>query len=94
VEKEERGDDDESYLDPFVEEGRMTSSSESPTSAPEDPGSDGDLDDIDGQQVRGRSGPLSVAKKFRSTLKHRLFRALERRRVRRRGGTRRVSDCN
>lgn len=71
VEKEECGVGDESYLDPFIEEGITTSSSSSP-SASEGPGSDGDSDCASG------SGDLSVAKDFRSMLKCKLRRAKQR----------------
>ena len=79
VEREERGDDDQDYLDPFVEEG-VTSSS----SASEDLGSTGSSDHTRGQSAQGRGRFLSAAKKFRSTLKRRLLRAQGRKRLRRR----------
>lgn len=86
VEREERGEDDEDYLDPFVEEGATTSSS-SAASAPEDPDSDSNSDYVHGQRAGGRSRFLSEAKRFRSTLKYKLLRAqARRRRARRRMG--------
>lgn len=63
VEREERGDDDEGYLDPFVEEGATTSSS-SPPSAPEGGGSNSDSGRADEQRGQGRSRLLIAAKKF------------------------------
>jgi len=78
IEREECGDNDQDYLNPFMEEG-MTSSS---MSASEDLGSGSDSDAC-GQSTQGRSRFLSAAKKFRSTLKHRLFRAKGRRQVQR-----------
>lgn len=83
IEREEHGDDDQSYLDPFVDEGITTSSSPS-TPVSEDPDSDSDLDHVHGEHTQGRSGLLSAAKRFRSTLKHKLLRAQERKRARRR----------
>ena len=82
VEREERGDDDQDYLDPFVEEGVTSSSS----SASEDLGSTGSSDHTHGQSAQGRGRFLSAAKKFRSTLKRRLLRAQGRKRLRRRMG--------
>jgi len=74
IEREE-GEDDQSYVDPFVEEGEMTTSSESHTSMSEDPDSDGAREEL----ARSRGESLSAARKFRSMLKHKLLRALKRR---------------
>jgi len=74
IEREERGDDDASYLDPFVEEGDTSSSS---ASVSDDPNTDTSSD-----HTQGRSGLLCAAKNFRSTLQRRLFRAKERKRAR------------
>ena len=60
VEKEECGDDDRDYLDPFMEEGATTSPS-SPTSVLEGPGSGSDYSH---EPTTGRGRLLSEAKKF------------------------------
>jgi hypothetical protein len=85
VEREERGDDDEDYLDPFIEEGETSSSSPS-ASASGDSGSDSNSHHASGQHAQGRSGLLTAAKRFRSTLKHKLLRAQGRNRARRGAG--------
>ena len=74
VEGEEWGVEDEGYLDPFIE--GVTTSSSSPSGS-EGPDSDGDLDQVGGSRA------LNAAKEFRSTLKHKLLRAKQRKRVRR-----------
>lgn len=76
VEREEWGADDETHLDPFIDEG-MTTSSPSP-SASEGPGSDEDLE----SDYTDGNGALSAAKDFRSMLKCRLLWAKQRKRVR------------
>jgi len=63
IEREEHGDDDESHLDPFVEEG-YTSSSSSSTSVSDSQGTDSDC--TQGQPTQGRSSLLGVAKNFRT----------------------------
>lgn len=79
IEREEHGDDDgESYLDPFVEEGETTSSGS------EDFVQDSDSNRTSGLPTQGRSGLLNKAKNFRSKLKHRLLRAIGRKRAQRR----------
>lgn len=69
IEREECGDDDDSYIDRFVEEGET-----SPPSTPASP--DPGMDDLDGPDGRSRS--LDAAKRFRSMLQQKLFRALNR----------------
>ena len=59
IEREECGDDDDSYIDRFVEEGET-----SPPSTPASP--DPGMDDLDGPDGRSRS--LDAAKRFRSML--------------------------
>ena len=64
IEREERGDDDdENYFDPFIQEGKTTSSSSS-ASMSEDLGPGSDSDHIDGQQTQARSRLLGAARRF------------------------------
>lgn len=82
IEREEhRGDDDdENYLDQFVEEGNATSSSSTPVL--EDLGSESDSDRMHGR-TQDRSRLLRVAKRFRSSLKHKLLQAMKRKKAHR-----------
>jgi hypothetical protein len=78
IEREECGNDDgESYLDQFLEEDNTSSS---PTPPPGDSGLDSNSDGTH-EQTRDRGRALRAAKKFRSSLRHRLLRVLERKRA-------------
>ena len=69
TEREERGDDDdEGYLDPFVDEGETSSSSDSPSNKL---GSDNNQDHTG--QAGGRNQALSAARRFQLRLQEKLF---------------------
>ena len=64
IKREECGDDDdESYFDPFIQEGKTTLSSSS-ASMSEDLGPGSDSDHVDGQQTQARSRLLGAARRF------------------------------
>ena len=78
IEQEERGDDDEGYLDPFIREGESTSSSDSSS---DDPGPES----VSGH-AQDRRTSLNTAKEFRLTLQRRMSRSTRRRAMQRTEG--------
>ena len=75
IEQEERGDDDGSYLDPFIAEGESTSSSAST--------SDGPGPESDSDHAQDRRTSLNAARDFRLALQRRMSRSMRRKQTQR-----------
>lgn len=78
--EEHNDDEDRSYFDWFIEEDYATSSSSTPMS--EGSGVSDNSDNSNGR-AQDRNSSLRAARRFRSSLKHRLLRAMGRARAQR-----------